>query len=127
MAVTNAPLRKIPGPDHPIAIAPAPGRVVVTFADKVIADSKRALILKEASYQPVYYIPREDVRMEWLTATEHATYCPYKGAAAYFTLGGADRTEENAVWTYDEPYEAVQQIGGYLAFYPNKVDAIEVR
>jgi uncharacterized protein (DUF427 family) len=117
---------KVPGPDHPITIAPATGRVTVTFGGKVIADSNRALTLKEASYPPVQYIPREDVQMAFLTPTDHESYCPYKGEAAYFSLESADRTEANAVWCYHEPYKAVAAIAGHMAFYPEKVDKIEV-
>jgi uncharacterized protein (DUF427 family) len=118
---------KIPGPDHPITVAPAAGRVTVTFAGKVIADSRNALTLKEANYAPVQYIPREDVKMEFLTPSEHESYCPYKGEASYYSLECAERSEENAVWCYREPYKAVEAVAGHLAFYPNKVDKIEVQ
>jgi uncharacterized protein (DUF427 family) len=118
---------KIPGPDHPITIAPTTGRVVVTFAGKVIADSTHALTLKEASYPPIQYIPREDVKMEFLSTSDHESFCPYKGAASYFSLNCAERAEENAVWCYHEPYKAVEAIADHLAFYPNKVDKIELK
>lgn len=114
----------IPGPDHPISIAANPSRVVVTVADKVIADTQRALTLQEASYPAVQYIPRADVDMAALTRSQHMTYCPYKGEASYYSIpAGGDRSV-NAVWTYETPYEAVAQIKDYLAFYPNRVDAI---
>jgi uncharacterized protein (DUF427 family) len=74
----------------------------------------------------VQYIPREDVKMEFLAPSDHKSFCPYKGEASYFTLQSAQRTEENAVWCYREPYKAVEAIAGHLAFYPNKVDKIEV-
>ena len=83
--MTDKPIR-IPGPDHPITIAPAPGRVIVRLGGKVIADTRRALILREASYPGVNYIPRQDVDMSLLERTDHATYCPYKGDASYFSL-----------------------------------------
>jgi uncharacterized protein (DUF427 family) len=116
---------KIPGPDHPITSAPNPNRVVVTLAGEVIADTHNALTLKEASYAPVFYIPRKDVNMALLRPTDNATYCPYKGDASYFTIDAGDREAPNAVWTYEQPYAAVAEISGHLAFYPDRVDAIE--
>jgi uncharacterized protein (DUF427 family) len=116
---------KQPGPDHPITIASNGKRVRVTFAGKVIADTTRALTLREASYPPVQYIPRADADMSALQATAHHTYCPYKGDASYFTIEANGRSADNAVWSYVEPYPAVGEIKAYLAFYPNKVDGIE--
>lgn len=116
---------KLPGPDHPITITPNARRVRVTFAGHVVAETSRALTLKEASYPAVQYIPREDANMNLFAPTEHATTCPYKGQASYYTLQVDGRTAENAVWSYDEPYPAMAQIKGHLAFYPNRVDAID--
>jgi uncharacterized protein (DUF427 family) len=116
---------KIPGPDHPITIETNPNRVRVTHGGRVIADTTRALTLREASYPPVHYIPREDADMTLLTRSDHATYCPYKGDAAYFSVSGDGRSGENAAWTYEQPYDAVVGIKHHLAFYPSKVDAIE--
>ncbi|WP_225772473.1 DUF427 domain-containing protein [Inquilinus sp. Marseille-Q2685] len=116
--------RKIPGPDHPITVTPNPARVVVTIAGRVVADSRNALTLREASYPPVQYIPRKDVDMAALQRTDHATYCPYKGDAAYYSIpAGGDRAA-NAVWTYEAPYDAVAGIKDHLAFYPDRVDSI---
>ena len=118
---------KIPGPDHPIAIERSPNRVVVRVAGRVVADTSEALTLREASYPAVQYVPRKDVNMMLLERTEHATYCPYKGDCAYFSIPlGGDRST-NAVWTYEAPYEAVSPIKDHLAFYPDRVDAIEKR
>jgi uncharacterized protein (DUF427 family) len=118
---------KVPGPDHPITIEHSPNRVVVTVAGRVVADTRDALILREASYPPVHYVPRKDVDMALLERTEHATYCPYKGDCSYFSVPlGGDRSA-NAVWTYEAPYAAVTPIKDHLAFYPNRVDAIEER
>jgi uncharacterized protein (DUF427 family) len=118
---------KIPGPDHPIAIERYRDRILVKVAGRVIADTREALTLREASYAPVQYIPRKDVDMTLLERTEHATYCPYKGDAGYFSIpSGGDRSA-NAVWTYEAPYEAVSPIKDHLAFYPDRVDAIEER
>ena len=116
---------KIPGPDHPITIATNPNRVRVRFGERTIVDTRRALTLSEASYPPVLYIPREDADMTLLARTDHVTHCPYKGNAAYFTIKAGGRTAENAVWSYEHPYPAVAAIAGYLAFYPNRVDAID--
>jgi uncharacterized protein (DUF427 family) len=116
---------KTPGPDHPITITPNPHRVQVKFAGRVIADTTRALTLKEASYAPVQYIPREDTTMELLRPTEHASHCPYKGDASYFTIMVDGRSSNNAVWSYEQPFPAMHSITGLLAFYPNRVDAIE--
>jgi len=115
---------KIPGPDHPISIVANPSRVVVTAGGKVIADTRGALTLREASYPAVQYIPRRDVDMAALTRSEHTTYCPYKGDASYYSIpAGGDRSL-NAVWTYETPFEAMAQIKDYLAFYPDRVDGI---
>ena len=122
--MTDKPIR-IPGPDHPITIAPAPGRVVVRLGGKVIADTKRALILREPSYPGVKYIPRQDVDMSHWERTDHATYCPYKGDASYFSLPVGGERSRNAVWSYEQPYAAVAEIRDHLAFYPDRVDAIE--
>jgi uncharacterized protein (DUF427 family) len=116
---------KLPGPDHPISIAANSKRVRVTFAGQVIADTKRALTLKEASYKPVFYIPRADTNMNLLKPSDHRTHCPYKGDASYFTINADGRSVENAVWSYEQPFPAMAEIKDYLAFYPNRVDAIE--
>jgi uncharacterized protein (DUF427 family) len=118
---------KVPGPDHPITIERNPNRVVVTIAGRVVADTREAITLREASYPAVHYVPRKDVDMALLDRTEHASYCPYKGDCSYFSiLLGGDRSR-NAVWTYEVPYPAVTLIKGHLAFYPDRVDAIEER
>ncbi len=116
---------KTPGPDHAITIARNPRRVRVRFGRRVVADTARALTLTEAHYPPVQYIPREDADMYALTRTAHHTHCPYKGDASHFTLSVGDRSAENAVWSYEQPFPAVKEIAGYLAFYPDRVDAVE--
>jgi len=116
---------KLPGPDHPITITHNTNRVRVIFAGQVIADTTAALTLAEASYKPVQYIPRADARMAWLTLTSQASHCPYKGDASYFTISAGGRNADNAVWSYEKPFPAMAEIAGYLAFYPNRVDAIE--
>jgi uncharacterized protein (DUF427 family) len=111
-------------PDHRITTQPADVRVQVKFDGEVIADSANAIRMDEGSYAPVYYIPRKDVKMERFERTTHTTYCPFKGHASYYTLASRGRTEENAVWSYEEPYDEVAVIKEHLAFYANKVDAI---
>jgi uncharacterized protein (DUF427 family) len=116
---------KVPGPDHPIAIEPNPARLVVTLAGRTVADTRAALTLREAAYPAVHYIPRADIDMSLLERTGHSTYCPYKGDCSYYSIPvGGDRSV-NAVWTYEAPFAAVTAIKDYLAFYPDRVDAIE--
>ena len=117
--------RREPGPDHPITVSENLSRVVVKVGARVIADTRAAVSLREASYPPVQYIPREDVDMSQLEKTDHATYCPYKGDCSYYSIpAGGDRSK-NAVWSYENPYPAVIQIKDHLAFYPSRVDSIE--
>jgi uncharacterized protein (DUF427 family) len=115
---------KLPGPDHPISIQPNPARVVVSVAGRVIADTRNALTLREADYPPVQYIPARDVDFPQLERTDHATYCPYKGDCNYFSIPAGGEKSVNAVWTYEDPYPAVAQVKGHVAFYPDKVDEI---
>ena len=117
---------KIPGPDHPITISPAEGKVRVTVAGRTAAESTRVLRLEEKGYPPVYYLPRDDADMSLLVRTTHYTYCPYKGDCTYYSIPIGGSKSEYAVWTYEKPYEAVASIKEYLAFYPSRVDAIEV-
>jgi uncharacterized protein (DUF427 family) len=108
--------------DHPITITAAPYRVRVTFAGRVVADTRRALALAEASYAPVMYIPRADVDLATFERTDHKTHCPYKGEASYYSIHAGDRTAQNALWSYEQPLEAVSAIAGYVAFYPDRVE-----
>jgi uncharacterized protein (DUF427 family) len=117
---------KIPGPDHPITISPAEGTVRVTVAGRIVAESTRALRLEEKGYPPVYYLPRSDADMSLLVRTTHCSYCPYKGDAAYYSIPIGGPKSENAVWTYEEPYEAITNIREYLAFYLTRVDGIDM-
>jgi uncharacterized protein (DUF427 family) len=116
---------KLPGPDHPITVTPRAAHVVVTAGGKVVADTRDALALQEANYPAVLYIPRDDVDLAQLERTDHETYCPYKGDAAYYSIPGVGDRGANAVWTYEAPYEAVSPIKDHLAFYPDRVDAID--
>ncbi|MCC7266617.1 MAG: DUF427 domain-containing protein [Caulobacteraceae bacterium] len=113
-------------PNHPITIEPARQRWRVRYAGHVIADSADALVLREASYPPVVYFPRQDVSMEYMARTEHRTHCPYKGDASYYSLVMDGDLAENAIWTYETPIDDMALIRGRLAFYPNLVEIYEV-
>jgi uncharacterized protein (DUF427 family) len=123
---SNQRVKKIPGPDHPITVERTGKRVVVKIGGRTVADTRDALTLKEASYPAVQYIPRKDVDMAQLARTDHATYCPYKGECSYYSIADAGERGVNAVWTYEQPYDAVASIKEHLAFYPERVDAIEL-
>jgi uncharacterized protein (DUF427 family) len=118
---------KIPGPDHPISIERNARRVLVTLGGRVIADTTDALTLREASYPAVQYIPRKDVDMAALVRSETTSYCPFKGGASYFSIPTGGARSVDAIWTYETPYDAVAAIKDHLAFYPDRVDAIEDR
>src|SRR5216683_659781 len=106
---------KLPGGDHPITIEPNPARVVVSVAGVIIADTREAVTLREASYPAVQYIPRKDVDMSLLERTDHRTYCPYKGDCAYYSVPLGGERSANAVWTYEEPFASVAEIKDHLA------------
>jgi uncharacterized protein (DUF427 family) len=112
-------------PNHPITVESNPRRVTVTLNGFTIASTHLARTLREASYPPVQYIPRDDVQMNLLERTQHHTHCPYKGDASYYTIVAGDVRAENAVWTYEQPKPAAREVGSYLAFYPNKVTITE--
>jgi uncharacterized protein (DUF427 family) len=115
---------KLPGPDHPISIERNPARVVVSVAGRVVADSRNALTLREAAYPPVQYIPPDDVDFSQLEPTDHSTYCPYKGDCNYYSVPAGGKKSANAVWSYEDPFPAVEEIRGHVAFYPERVDEI---
>ncbi|MCP3409676.1 DUF427 domain-containing protein [Bradyrhizobium sp. CCGB01] len=117
---------KLPGPDHPITITQNPRRVRVMAGDIVIAETSKALTLKEARYPAVQYVPREDANMALLERTDRVTHCPYKGDASYYSVKADGKTLDNAIWTYETPFPAMAEISGHLAFYPDKVKIEEV-
>jgi uncharacterized protein (DUF427 family) len=117
--------KRVPGPDHPITIERNPARITVSVGGRVVADTRDALTLREASYPPVQYIPRRDVDMSLLEKTQHSTYCPYKGDASYYSIPTGGTKSVNAVWTYEAAFPAVSAINEYVAFYPDRVDKIE--
>jgi uncharacterized protein (DUF427 family) len=126
MSATSEP--RIPGPDHPIDVEPFNGQVRITFADHTVADTTQALELREASYPPVYYVPLADVDHAALRGSDTTTRCPYKGTASYYDVIDPHTLQSagDAVWHYREPYPAVGEIAGHVAFYPDRVQ-IDVR
>jgi uncharacterized protein (DUF427 family) len=117
--------KRVPGADHPITIERNPAHITVSVGGRVVADTREALTLREASYPPVQYIPRKDVDMSLLERTQHSTYCPYKGDASYYSVTSGGAKSVNAVWTYEAAFPAVSAINDYVAFYPDRVDKIE--
>ncbi|WP_375462154.1 DUF427 domain-containing protein [uncultured Enterovirga sp.] len=116
---------KQPGPDHPITIEPNPRRVRVLVGGVIVAETTRALTLKEASYPAVQYVPREDIAQDLFDPSERRSHCPYKGEASYHTVSAGGLVRRDVAWSYETPHPAVAAIAGRLAFYPDKVDAIE--
>ncbi len=108
--------------DHVLYFEASPRRVRVAFGGETVADSRRAKLMHEAGLLPVYYFPEEDVRMDLLEATDHATRCPFKGDASYWSVRVGERVAENAVWSYPEPTESAPPLKGYLAFYWRKME-----
>ena len=117
----SAAQQKIPGPDHPITITPSAAHVVVSAGGHPVADSTRAMELHEASYPVVMYVPIADVESSVLTESDTTSYCPYKGEASYYSVTTDDGVVKDAIWHYPEPYDAVNQIAGHVAFYADRV------
>jgi uncharacterized protein (DUF427 family) len=113
---------KTPGPDHPITITPSGDHVVVRSGEATIADSRSTLVLHEANYPPVRYIPLADVDRSQLVESELTTYCPYKGDASYYSIAPDAERGTDAVWFYDDPRPAVAEIKDHVAFYPDRVE-----
>jgi uncharacterized protein (DUF427 family) len=95
--------------------------VIARVGDTVVADSTASLRMQEASYPPVYYVPVGDVDQSLLAASDTHTYCPFKGEASYYSLSTRDGDVQDAMWFYEEPYSAVGQITGHVAFYTDRV------
>jgi uncharacterized protein (DUF427 family) len=113
---------KVPGPDHPISVAPSTDRVVVRSGETTIADSRSTLVLREANYPPVRYVPVADVDRSLLSPSDLSTYCPYKGDASYYSISADIERGTDAVWFYEKPYPAVGEIKDHVAFYPDRVE-----
>ena len=116
---------KTPGPDHPIAISPNPRRVRAFINGHVIADTADALTLEEVGYPPVQYFPRGDVETGFLSQSPKVTHCPYKGEATHYAMMIDGDLIEDAAWSYQAPYPAMEAIRGRIAFYPEKVEVYE--
>lgn len=119
--MTDRPVLE-PTSEHPITVTPTGRRVVVRVGGEVIADTHDALTLQESNYPAVQYIPMSDVVADRLRRSDTSTYCPFKGDAGYYDVRTGTETVTDAVWTYAEPYPAVAEIAGHVAFYPNKAD-----
>jgi uncharacterized protein (DUF427 family) len=113
---------KIPSPDHPITIEPSSDRVIVRAGGATLADSTTTLVLREADYPPVRYIPLPDVDQTFLAPSDTSTYCPYKGEASYRSITNDPNRGTDAMWFYDHPYAAVQEIRDHVAFYADRVE-----
>ena len=111
-------------PDYEVRLEPNPARVRVRFGDEIVADSERTLRVLETRHAPVVYFPRDDVRFELLERTAHETFCPFKGEASYWNLRSGERCEENAVWSYEDPFEQVAGLRDYVAFYGDRADLV---
>lgn len=116
---------KEPGPDHPITIKPNPKRVRAVVGGVIVAETTQALTLKEASYPAVIYVPRADIEADLFETSERRSHCPYKGEASYLSITAGGLVRRDAAWSYETPSPAMSAIAGHVAFYPDKVDAIE--
>ncbi len=115
-----------PSAKHPITVTPTAGRVVVTVAGKVVADSRNALTLQESTYPAVQYVPIADVDAALLERTSTESYCPFKGEASYYSIAVGATMAVDSVWEYRAPHDAVAEIKDHVAFYPDRVDEIKV-
>ena len=109
-------------PDYRVELVAGESRVRASFAGEVIADSERTLRVRATGHHEVIYFPREDVRFELLERTDHETFCPFKGQASYWTLRAGSRASENTAWSYEDPFDEVAGLAGYVAVYPDRVD-----
>jgi uncharacterized protein (DUF427 family) len=108
-------------PDYRVDLDPEPRRVRVRVGDEWVADSRRALVVRETNHEPVHYLPMQDVRDDLIEASQHSSFCPFKGDASYWSIRVGDRVEENVIWGYVEPFEEVSGLAGHVAFYPDRV------
>ena len=109
-------------PDYRVDLEPSDVRVTVRAGNTVVADSTRTLVVRETKHDPVVYVPRDDVRFELLEATDHHTFCPFKGEASYFTARAGDQVLENGIWSYEDPFPEVAGLKDYVAFYPDRFE-----
>ncbi len=109
-------------PDYRVDLEPSERRVTVRFNGETLVDTTNALVVRETNHDAVLYFPREDVRMELLERSDHETFCPFKGEASYWSLAAGGRREQNAAWSYEDPFDQVAGIKDYLAFYTDRVE-----
>ena len=121
--MTDTRTQLIPGPDHPITVERWAGTVTVRHGEAVLAETDRALVLREADYPVVHYVPLEDVRSDLLRPSGHHTWCPYKGEASYYDIAGTEGEAElpASIWYYPDPFPAVAGIKDHVAFYTDRV------
>lgn len=110
--------------DH-IRIRKAEGTWTVRSGGAVLGETTNALELSEGTLAPVIYFPRGDIAMAFLDRTDKTTHCPHKGDANYFSIVNRSSVDENAVWTYENPTEAVAAIKDHLAFYETESVKVE--
>ena len=108
-------------PEYRISAEKVDRNVSLNFNGVAIAESDNAILYRESRLPPVYYFPKQDVRMDLLRRTRHRTHCPFKGNASYWTLKVGDRDVENCVWSYENPIEEAALIKGHLAFWLDKL------
>ncbi len=109
-------------PGYMVDLIASPRRVRVMVDGEAIADSTRMMLMRETRHLPVYYFPLDDVRLDLMRRTDHATHCPFKGDASYWTLALGDREVENIMWSYETPYDEKPELAGHGAFYWDRVD-----
>ncbi len=113
-------------PDYRVDFEATDKRVRVEFNGRTVADSRQACVMRETRHEPVYYLPRADLRMDLTERSEHQTFCPFKGEATYWNLVVDGRRADNAFWSYEQPFPGVAGIRDYVAFYGDRVDALYV-
>ena len=109
-------------PNYRVDLEQGPRRVRVVFNGETIADSGKALVVHETAHEPIYYFPRDDVRLDLLERTEHHTFCPFKGEASYWTVRAGGGVAENAIWSYEDPFEEVAGLANYMSFYADQLE-----
>ncbi len=126
MASTSSAGNAAPGySDHPgyrVDLVPCAKRVRATLAGQTVFDTQRAVVMCETAHIALYYVPREDADMSMMTRTDHSTFCPFKGQASYYTLTAGDRVAENAVWSYETPFDEAIGIEGLAGVLLEQLD-----
>lgn len=109
-------------PDYRVDLEPESRRVRVRVGDEWVADSRRALVVRETNHEPVHYLPLADVREDLIEPSDHGSFCPFKGDASYWSVRLGERVEENLIWGYVDPFEEVSGLAGYVAFDGDRVE-----